>query len=97
MEQVSWWGRAGADVNFKWYQSPPVSLSLRDNLLAADVAVSISGPLRILAVTGAEPNKVTIMKVSGNPTVLRPDGMLCQQPVLGISWLLNFSTSRCRI
>ncbi|CAL8464556.1 g4091 [Coccomyxa elongata] len=72
--QVSWWGRAGADVNVKWYQSPPVSLSLHDNLIAADVAVSNSGAVRILAVTGAEPNKVTIMKVSGNPTVLRPDG-----------------------
>lgn len=58
-----------------------MSLSLCDDLLAADVAVSSSGAIRVLAVTGSEPSQVTILSVSGNPTFLRPDGALCEPPV----------------
>ncbi|BDA49571.1 hypothetical protein COCOBI_14-1900 [Coccomyxa sp. Obi] len=72
--QVAWCGRGGANVSFKWYQSPPVSLSLEGKLQAADVAVSTSGAIRVLAVTGSEPSKVTILTVSGDPTLLRSDG-----------------------
>lgn len=81
MRQISWWGRAGGDADSRWHQSPPVSLALHNNLLAADIAVSSSGAIRVLAVTGSEPSKVTILTVSGNPTVLRPDGALCQPPL----------------
>ena len=73
-----------------------MSLSLHDKLLAADVAVSTSGAIRVLAVTGSEPSKVIILTVSGNPTVLRPDGALSSHLYSAATCSSHLSTSRCR-
>ncbi len=73
--QVAWWARGAADVTFKWHQSEPFPLPVSGDVLAADVAVATSGLLRLLIVSQLEPSKATVLKISGDPTAFRPDGM----------------------
>ena len=82
LTQVAWWARGFADFDFKWYQSAPLPLPLAGEMLTADMAVSSSGLIRVLVVSHLKPSQAVILTVSGNPTVLPPDGVTPNQPAL---------------
>ena len=87
LTQVAWWARGFADFDFKWYQSAPLPLPVAGEMLTADVAVSGPGLIRVLVVSHLKPSQAVILTVSGNPTVLPPDGVPPYQPVLFVMFL----------
>ena len=73
--QVAWWSRASASSPTAWQHSQPVPLGLEGPLRCADVAAGRPCQLRVLAVRQAEPSQAAVIALTGNPTVLRPDGV----------------------